>query len=572
MRLIILFSLLFSTQLLADVEPLPPTVEEPIIHQIYRLVDQRNSSSPIFKQALSSNDLDLQKVALLGLARIGGKSVIEFVLPFLTHKNEELRQLAALAIGISGTKESAVYLWQQLDKESSEIVKKEIYLGLGNLGEDGLVTKMLQRLSLEKSRDAQAALFQGLAMAMTFHRDLKDDFVAIDYKKLISKLSIGDDKAASVGLFLGRIPNVDSYIKAADLLPLTRLKMSAFTTSHLIRLITKVSKTPDAVSRELLAWAIEQSETADLAIQLEATRLIGNFLDTPQALIQIGKLHVSPNPIIAQTALKVIADSDLNTPEVISLLKNQLKSTTPAMLVEAMSGLIKRQNKAEMSWVLQFFAHPSSYVKINLMALLNQKYEQTKEKEGELNNFNNVIKMFSQAPEKDISAYANSLLTEKDGAEETPAKSPAYAAAKEAAGKQLTIKTDIGNIKIQLDENAPFTAWHFINNVQSGYFNGSYFNRVIGNFVAQGGDQIGDGEGSTGKTIREEISFLSHEPMTVGMATAGKDTGSSQFFINTARNLHLDRNYTIFGKVIQGQDIVYAMTHGTQILSIEIEK
>ena len=93
---------------------------------------------------------------------------------------------------------------------------------------------------------------------------------------------------------------------------------------------------------------------------------------------------------------------------------------------------------------------------------------------------------------------------------------------------------------------------------------------MIGNFVVQGGDDIGNGEGSSGKIIREEINFIPHELMTVGMATGGKDTGSSQFFINTGRNLHLDRNYTVFGKVIQGQDNVLSMTHGEKIISVEI--
>ena len=89
--------------------------------------------------------------------------------------------------------------------------------------------------------------------------------------------------------------------------------------------------------------------------------------------------------------------------------------------------------------------------------------------------------------------------------------------------------------------------------------------------VAQGGDTIGDREGASPFTIREEINYRKHSPMTVGMATSGKDTGSSQFFINTARNPHLDRNYTIFGKVIEGHDIVMAMSNGVQIIEVNID-
>jgi len=178
--------------------------------------------------------------------------------------------------------------------------------------------------------------------------------------------------------------------------------------------------------------------------------------------------------------------------------------------------------------------------------------------------------MFSHDPNKKISAYAKSLLNEQQESDEPAAKSPSYALALVAAQKQIILKTTIGEITIQLSQDAPFTSWHFVNNIKNGYFNGGYFNRVIGDFVAQGGDHIGDGSGSVGHTIREEINLLPHEPMSVGVATAGKDTGSSQFFINTSRNLHLDRNYTIFGKVIKGQEIVLNLTHGIEILSVEV--
>jgi len=227
MRLFILFICLLSADLLAINEPTKLNIKEQSTNQIYQLVDQRTPNSPIFANALKSSDFELQKTALLGLSRIGGKAVIERIRPFLAHKKEELRQLAAFGLGISANKEAAYYLWQQLETEQSEKVKKEIYLGLGNIGQNNLITKMMDRLTKEKSRASQAHLFQGLGIALTFHRDLKDDYSKLNYPMLLKLFSVGDDKAASVGLFIGRIPQIETFINAGDLLPLTKIKMPA---------------------------------------------------------------------------------------------------------------------------------------------------------------------------------------------------------------------------------------------------------------------------------------------------------------------------------------------------------
>lgn len=561
MRFSFILLLTLSFSILAQEQAPVISQEPPIIHQIYQLVDQRNPQAKVFTQALKHPELAVRKAALTGLGRIGGKAVIDMIVPFIDSEEQSLRQLAAFALGISGNKESAYYLWQQLAKETSSEVKHEIYLGLGNLGQNNLITKMMARLVEEKSIESQASLFQGLGIALTFHSNLKDNFKSLNFSQLLNQMSQDNKASPSVGLFLSRIPDIENLITAADILPLTQKDFSPLTTQYLARLIGKITSKDHTDNRALLAWVIEKSEDRHIGVQLEAIRALKNLLNVPQAQIQIGKLHASKTPIIAQTSLNVIANSTLNTKEAIDLLKKQLKSPNSAMVVDAISGLIKRQEKEEMSWVVKLFPHPDPYVKINLMSLLKQKSE---------NDYANLIRFFTQDPQKEVSQYAQRLSANKK-TPEVSGKSPDYQTALNASSEIVKLNTTVGEITIQLLAQAPYTSWHFINNIRQGYYNGSYFNRVIGNFVAQGGDSIGDGNGSSGKTIREEINFLPHQPMTVGMATAGKDTGSSQFFINTARNLHLDRNYTVFGRVISGQDNVLKMTHGTQIISATIQ-
>lgn len=544
---------------------------ELIIHQIYQLVDDRNPNSPVFQQALQSNNEKLIKIALIGLGRIGGKTVIKTIVPFLKSNNETFRQHAAFALSINGNKEASHYLWQQLKNEKSELVKKEIYLGLGALGGNHLISKMLAHLDEEKSAVSRAYLFQGLAIALTFHRGLKDDYSKVDYKKLLSIFAKGDKHNAMAGYFLNRVPNIENYITSQDLLAISKKNLSPEAKINLTRLITKTTSKKQQGNRELLTWVIEQSESSNLPIKLSAIYAYKNLTDIPQTLIQLGKLQADKNPIVAHTALNTLAISELNSEHLIKLLKNQLKNKNDAMVVEAIGGLIKRQDKEKMSWVVKLFPHPSSYVKISL---INKLFTKSK------TDFENLIRHFTQDPNQEVANYAKQKLAQiqdhknniKNSKEKNlVAKSPSFAEAMKATEKVAVIKTAQGDIKIQLLSDAPFTSWHFLNNAKLGHYKNSYFSRVIGNFVAQGGDTIGDLEGSSKKTIREEINFVPHDKLTVGMATSGKDTGTSQFFINTARNPHLDRNYTVFARVIAGEDLVMQMTNGLKILNVEVE-
>lgn len=154
---------------------------------------------------------------------------------------------------------------------------------------------------------------------------------------------------------------------------------------------------------------------------------------------------------------------------------------------------------------------------------------------------------------------------------EEPAKATAdYQHVRDAVGMQIRLSTSRGEIDIELLSDAPYTAANFLELVRKGYYNGTVFHRVIPNFVAQGGDPTGRGDGGPGYRIREELSRLPHDKGYIGMATAGKDTAGSQFFFNTERNPHLDWHYTVFAKVMRGEDIMMALQQGDTIVSAKV--
>jgi cyclophilin family peptidyl-prolyl cis-trans isomerase len=130
---------------------------------------------------------------------------------------------------------------------------------------------------------------------------------------------------------------------------------------------------------------------------------------------------------------------------------------------------------------------------------------------------------------------------------------------------KITIQTNMGTIIFETyDADAPNTVNNFITLANKGFYNGLIFHRVIEGFMIQGGDPTGTGRGGPGYAFADELNPATpsyeagYVPGTVAMANSGPNTNGSQFFIMQANN-PLPHLYTIFGKVISGQDVVDAI-------------
>lgn len=133
----------------------------------------------------------------------------------------------------------------------------------------------------------------------------------------------------------------------------------------------------------------------------------------------------------------------------------------------------------------------------------------------------------------------------------------------------MKLKDGRGDIRIQmLVEEAPASVANFVAFAQAGFYDNAVYHRVVPNFVAQGGDPRGDGWGSTPNTIRSEWPQLHYGTGYIGMASAGKDTESCQWFITHCSTPHLDGRYTIFAKVISGMDLLHQINIGDRIETI----
>jgi len=149
-----------------------------------------------------------------------------------------------------------------------------------------------------------------------------------------------------------------------------------------------------------------------------------------------------------------------------------------------------------------------------------------------------------------------------------------------------TLQTEKGDIVLELyPDVAPMAVNSFIFLARNGWFDGVTFHRVLPGFVAQAGDPTGTGFGGPGYAFDNEVSpdLNFDQPGVLGMANAGPGSNGSQFFITLGPTPHLDGGYTIFGRVIEGMDVVSSLTErnpeqnanlppGDKILSVSIEE
>jgi cyclophilin family peptidyl-prolyl cis-trans isomerase len=145
-------------------------------------------------------------------------------------------------------------------------------------------------------------------------------------------------------------------------------------------------------------------------------------------------------------------------------------------------------------------------------------------------------------------------------------------------------KTEKGDIAVELfADRAPRTVENFVNLARAGFYDGTTFHRVIGGFIAQGGDPTGTGTGGPGYEFDDEFDpSLRHDAAgTLSMANAGPGTNGSQFFITYGPTPHLDNKHSVFGRVTEGMDVLQSLRErdpqrdrdpGDRIETIEISE
>lgn len=137
----------------------------------------------------------------------------------------------------------------------------------------------------------------------------------------------------------------------------------------------------------------------------------------------------------------------------------------------------------------------------------------------------------------------------------------------------VLIQTHLGLIKFKFyPQDAPKTVRRVAELIQQGFYDGLTFHRVVPGFVIQGGDPVGNGTGGSGQKLEAEFNTRHHVEGTVAMARAqDPDSADSQFYISLGTLPHLDQQYTVFGQVVEGMDIVKKIKQGDRMIRVTIQ-
>lgn len=279
-------------------------------------------------------------------------------------------------------------------------------------------------------------------------------------------------------------------------------------------------------------------------------------LKAPDAEQQARKLLKKTDVVLRANAAEVLGEhpSEANTALLVEALGLEL-SNPPALNDAAqsiISALGKQKNALALSAIRKALDSPDASIQ---KAALNVLKDQLPKDEAAKLPAVRIKSIFTDAD------YRRALLRSRSGRQVT-----------------ATLKTDRGDFTIKLDpKDAPLTVENFIrlskkNKNGKAYFDGISFHRVVPNFVIQGGDPRGDGNGGPGYQIRCEVNTNEYTRAAVGMALSGKDTGGSQWFVTLSPQPHLDGGYTVFGYVTSGMEVIDYIQRGDKIISVTIKE
>ncbi|HEX4909616.1 MAG TPA: peptidylprolyl isomerase [Permianibacter sp.] len=474
--------------------------------------DRRDPADPAWAAALAQDNPVLLQAAARGLGRIGGDERLAQLLPLLGHAEPAVRAEAAFAIAILETRGPAVQAEQEralalrLTLEPDALVRQQLLRALGNCGGDRSQQLLRDYRIDHLGADERAAWAQAVGLLWSYRRGALSGLDAALVARLLGVLDRAEPVAEMAAFALARARKEPLVqAQAAALKAAFGRSRSAGARIFLLRALAS-----DVTEKTAKRW---------LRIQ-QQQRLAGRALHAAERM-----------------ELNALLAANLPMPALRSAVAHGLRSAAAAERLAILQALTGRPVEAQaLRDLLQ--AHAA-------LQPADQRWLQDLLEPAQV-----------------------TATTETEADPEPAAATSAYAEALAYVGLRYRLHTVRGVVDIELLPEAVYTVANFARLADKGYYDRSTFHRVIGNFVAQGGDPSGTGEGGPGWRIREELSPLPHAPGYVGMATAGKDTAGSQFFINTGRNPHLDWHYTIFARVIAGQAVAQQLLPGDALLAV----
>jgi len=466
--------------------------------------------------AIHDPDAEAAAWAIYALEKIPSKRIGDSVEPFLTNKDPLVKQYAARTLGKQEHEDAVAPLTALLADVDFRVVVNAAR-ALGEIGEDDAVHPLGTVVTTHPSHHARKAAAEAIG-------------------------EIGDKKGKDY--LIQGILDESSGVRIASIRSLSQTLGSG---SELF-----IQQTVNDGNRLVRAAAVESYGTAGIE------RAIPILLEEAKN---------SADPMIRSAAVRALAE--LKDDRIGPFLVEMLSDQDWVVVTETVTAIGQQDYREAEGELVALCGKQTHREDVNIRLAVLEVFKEWKPAEAE-----GMLKEAAQDPDKRVRTSAIEILTgmeidpgevksDREYYEENFNRTRRRTLSAPLGTRRAVILCEHGEIELELfGDDAIQTVANFINLAEEGFYDGLTFHRVVPNFVVQGGCPRGDGWGDAGYFIRSEFTQHRYETGYVGIATDGKDTGGSQFFITHSPQPHLNGRYTIFGRVTRGMNVVYLIDQG----------
>lgn len=509
-------------------------------------IDRRELDTSLLNAAIDSGDYEA-----LRLWGLNGNGACQVIRPYLSSGRPQI--IVAALGGLANCRDTGAFgeifplAASHDDTGVREAALKALAFTSGELDRrqhSGLVTRILET---DASDAVKAAAIYGLMQSITYSGLTPTDLPALDFNLLQEYAATPGPAGMQAAYLLARLTGLNAVYSADGIM--AAIEAGSSPEQQYVLAARVMPQFGDAAS----PFLIELTGSEDPRLVMSALRGLGALTDSASMGL-IDQMLSHKNPAFRHMAVTALAARNQAETVITDRIAILTADENPWVSVTALRGLMARAPDRALPIAETWIAGDDYYRAFVALGMLAQSDE------GKA-----ILKDYAAANVDTIRGReATIALDPSIEAVRQPRKTPSAALLRSYKTRQLVLETTRGMICIVPLPEAPYAAANFMLLADAGKLDGMLWHRVIPNFVTQAGQSEDFSLASWG-TIREEWGAQSHEVGTVGVATAGRDTGSAQFFINTAHNLHLDGRYTVFGRVVGDMDIVNALLEGDLI-------
>ena len=560
------------------------------------LTGERNMAEPLLDLAWElPATVTAQAVQSAGrLADSSMTSVIAGLAAFLTHPSPEVRESTCYALYYAGARSKAAELTLFTAGEPDRAVLTAALWTLARFGADE-ATPVFKRFLADSDPYVRSLAVRGMGRSTSSDATsllamaLNDRDLNVVSQAVSALAGRSDDATVPIRLAEKLASESDEKLTVQLIGALERLQ-----SDRGVAAVYALLGEGDQLSDNILAASLTYLATVQ---KDRAVALVDSVLSGPQparvraaavrayaltentgVISRLGERFGDEDPLVRAAAYEGLVRLDSNN--IDFYIRKALDDADPVLGVYAL-GSIREGRRAEYLPVIHTIMSRGEAIDVDLRRSILETIEPFLQKSG---NDSTVMEILIQgALDRNYVVRRQAAEIYRDKFDEdrsrmvAPAETTidpdeiAKAFKRYAINPHAVLLTQKGEIDFELRfDLAPLTVINFIKLAREGFYDGLIFHRVVPDFVVQGGDPRGDGWGGPAHYIRCEYSKQPYERGTVGIATSGKDTGGSQFFITLSPQPHLNGRYTVFGQVVEGMEAVDQIVVGDVIEKVLI--